>query len=165
MRYQPRMPGSVMTGVGQYARHSALPERRTDTRILGYFGRAISLEFSSAQEYLAQAALAQARQEIEPAKGFVTLANEEFNHVALLTERLVFLGALPSQSVLKATTPAGSLSEALALCEAREKELIALYAEAVAYCTNTGAGDDASLFAQLHEEELAQLQRLGQWRA
>jgi bacterioferritin len=159
------MPGSVMAGVGQYARHSALPESRTDVRILGYLGRAISLEFSSAQEYLAQAALAQSRQEIEPARGFVMLANEEFNHVALLTERLVLLGALPSQSVLKATTPSGQLSEALAVCEVRERELIALYAEAAAYCTNTGAGEDASLFTQLHEEELAQLQRLGQWRA
>jgi len=165
MRYQPRMPGSVMAGVGQYARHGALPEARTDARILGYLGRAISFEFGAAQEYLAQAALAQARGETEPARGFVALANEEFNHVGLLTERLVLLGALPAQSVLKATTPSGSLSEALALCEAREQELIALYGEAAAYCTNTGAEEDARLFTQLHQEELAQLQRLGQWRS
>jgi bacterioferritin len=151
------MPGSVMAGVGQYPRHSATPVAQTDSRILGYLGRAISLEFSAAQEYLAQAALAQTRQEIELAKRFVALANEEFHHAAILTERLAHLGALPAQSVLKATTPSNSSPEALAACEAREKETIALYAEATAYCTNIGAGDDARFFAQMHEEELAHL--------
>ncbi|HKJ82915.1 MAG TPA: hypothetical protein VJ961_02710 [Mariprofundaceae bacterium] len=165
MRYEPRMPGSVMAGVGQYSRHFVQPGLRTDARILGYLGRAISYEFSSAQEYLAQAALAQSRHETEFARGFVELANEEFSHVALLTERLVLQGALPAQSVLHSTTLSTGLGEALNICETQERELVELYTEAKIYCTNMGAEEDAALFAKLEEEEATQLQRIGQWRS
>lgn len=164
MRYQSKMPGSVMAGVGQYSRHFVKDGSRTDTRILGYLGKAISHEFTSAQEYLAQAALARNRQETQNAKSFVELANEEFSHIALLTGWLALRGALPAQSILHSTTLSTGIAEALEICEGWEQELIALYDEAVVYCTNIDATEDANFFARLHEEELAQLQRLKDWR-
>ncbi len=165
MRMRSPMRGSVMPGVGVYPRHGMETDARMNPRILGYLGRALSLEFSAGQHYLAQASLANARGEGEFAEGFVALANEEFTHASQITDRMVAHGALPSGSVLRPATPAGDILEALRSCEQREAELIAIYAEASQYCANIGAGEDHQLFARLHQEEQTQLERVGRWLA
>ncbi|MDX1352750.1 MAG: ferritin-like domain-containing protein [Thiomicrorhabdus sp.] len=165
MRYQPRMQGSVMPGLGSYPQFETPQNTGANSRILGYLGRALSLEFSAGQHYLAQASLAKFRNEMSYAQGFVTLANEEFQHANLLTDRMVAQGALPAGSVLSPATPAGSIAEALRSCEARELALIQLYGEASQYCANVGAREDHSLFNRLLEEEQAQLMRINGWLA
>lgn len=163
MRYSSRMPGSVMPGAGAFP---GMPQTQTavsNSQILGYLGRALSLEFSAGQHYLAQASLAKFRQELSYAEGFVTLANEEFQHANLITDRMVAQGALPAGSVLRPATPANNVVEALRSCEEREVALIQLYSEATQYCANYSAKEDHALFSRLLEEEQTQLMRVQSW--
>ena len=97
------------------------------------------------------------------AESFVTLANEEFQHANLITDRMVSQGALPAGSILSPATPANNVIEALRTCEARELALIQLYGEASNYSMNVGATDDHALFSRLLEEEQSQLVRVQGW--
>lgn len=163
MHYQPNMQGSVMPGAGSVPRFEMPQHTTVNTQILGYLGRALSLEFSAAQHYLAQASLAKFRNEINYAEGFVTLANEELQHANLITDRMVAQGAVPAGSVLKPASPASNVIEALKSCEEREVVLIQLYSEASQYCANVGANEDFALFTRLLEEEQGQLIRVQSW--
>lgn len=156
---------SVMAGVGQYRQRQLATHAGVNPSVLGFLGRAMSLEFSAAQQYIAQAALAQSRAELEFAQAFVDLANEEFRHASELTERMVDLGALPAGSILTAATPAMSVLEALSVCRVNEQQLIDLYQQAYQFSRNVGSADDAALFGRLFEEERAQLVRIQQWAA
>lgn len=163
MHYQYNIQGSVMPGAASGPRFDMPQHVTVNTQILGYLGRALSLEFSAGQHYLAQASLAKFRNEMNYAEGFVTLANEEFQHANLITDRMVAQGALPSGSVLKPASPANNVIEALKSCEEREVMLIQLYSEAAQYCANFGAGEDQALFSRLLEEEQSQLMRVQSW--
>lgn len=163
MRMRGHRPGSVMPGIGAYAPRYQEAGPQMNPRVLGFLGRALSLEYSAGQHYLAQAALAGQRGEPNYVDGFHQLANEEFTHAAQLTQRLVGLGALPSGSVLKPASPAMDIVEALETCQAREVELVNLYAQAAQYAANIGSGEDNELFARLYEEETQQLEQIGQW--
>lgn len=163
MNYRPFMQGNVMSGGGAFPRFDSTMQIESNSKILGYLGRSLSLEFTSGQHYLAQASLAKFRNETSYAQGFVVLANEEFQHANLITDRIISHGALPAGSVLSPSTHSNSIVEALKSCEAREIALIQLYGEAAQYCMNMGAVDDGSLFNQLFEEEQAQLSRVTHW--
>ena len=163
MHYQNNIHGNVFPGVASSPRFETPQHATVNTQILGYLGRALSLEFSAGQHYLAQASLAKFRNEMNYAEGFVTLANEEFQHANLITDRMVAQGALPSGSVLKPASVAGNIIEALKSCEEREIMLIQLYSEASQYCANFGATEDHSLFSRLLEEEHTQLVRVQGW--
>jgi bacterioferritin len=154
-----------MAGVGQYRQRQLATHAGVNPSVLGFLGRAMSLAFSAAQQYIAQAALAQSRAELEFAQAFVDLANEEFRHASELTERMVDLGALPAGSILTAATPAMSVLEALSVCRVNEQQLIDLYQQAYQFSRNVGSADDAALFGRLFEEERAQLVRIEQWAA
>jgi len=162
MRYQPNMQGNVMPGAAAYPQFEQ-PQTAPNTQILGYLGRALSLEFSAGQHYLAQASLSKFRNEMQFAESFVTLANEEFQHANLITDRMVSQGALPAGSILSPATPANNVIEALRTCEARELALIQLYGEASNYTMNVGATEDHALFSRLLEEEQSQLVRVQGW--
>ncbi|MGC9456115.1 MAG: ferritin-like domain-containing protein [Halothiobacillaceae bacterium] len=144
---------------------SPMAAQQMNPRVLGFLGRALSLEFSAGQYYLAQAALARSRNEEEYAEGFGRLAGEEFMHAERLIQRMVEHGALPSGSVLRPSEPAMDVVDALVGCQQRELELINLYSEALGYMARMGAGEDHALFRGLLEEEQDQLQRVEQWLA
>lgn len=163
MSYRPFMQGSAMSGAASFPRFDNSMLAESHSKILGYLGRSLSLEFTSGQHYLAQASLAKFRNEANYAQGFVALANEEFQHANLITDRIVAHGALPAGSVLSPSTYSGSIVEALKSCEAREIALIQLYGEAAQYCANMGATEDSSLFNRLFEEEQAQLIKITDW--
>lgn len=163
MRYQPNMQGNVQPGAAAYPRFESAQTQAPNTQILGYLGRALSLEFSAGQHYLAQASLSKFRNEMQFAEGFVTLANEEFQHANLITDRMVSQGALPAGSILSPATSANNIAEALRTCEARELALIQLYGEASQFSQNVGAADDFALFSRLLEEEQTQLVRVQGW--
>lgn len=165
MTYQNQARGSVMAGVGQYTRPELRSVGSMNPQVLGFLGRAMSLEFSAAQQYLAHAALCQKRSELDFAEQFVQLANEEFRHASELTERMVDHGALPSGSVLSPAKPSFNVLEALSVCELNELQLINLYEQAYGVSTNLGMVADAELFGRLYEEEVAQLNRIRQWSA
>lgn len=163
MGYQPFMPGNVMPGSGSIPRFEATQQATFDSRILGYLGRALSLELSSGQHYLAQASLAKFRNELNHAQGFVTLANEEFQHANLLTDSMASQGALPSGSVLSPATPTNNIVESLKSCQSIELALIQLYTDASQYCSNVGSHQSYDLFSRLLEEEQTQLARINNW--
>ncbi|BBP44121.1 ferritin-like domain-containing protein [Thiosulfativibrio zosterae] len=165
MRYQPRMQGSVMPGSAAYPSFAHTDVATTHSRILGFLGRALSLELSAGQHYLAQASLAKFRHEIPYAQAFITLANEEFQHANQITDRMVAQGALPAGSVLAPSEASHNIVEALNSCEVREIALIQLYDEAAQFCHNMGAMEDFGLFSQLLAEEQAQLNRVRGWLA
>lgn len=164
MHYQPQMQGNlIMPGTGSFPQIEAPMQMGGDSRIIGYLGRALSLEFSAGQHYLAQASLAKLRNEMNYAQGFVTLANEEFQHANLLTDHMVMKGVVPAGSVLSPATPTSSIAESLRSCEARELALIQLYGEATQYCANMGAVQDHALFSRLYAEEQEQLIKINGW--
>jgi len=163
MQYSSGIPGGVLPGAGAYPHMANVQSTVANSQILGYLGRALSLEFSAAQHYLAQASLAKTRNEINYAEGFVTLANEELQHANLLTDRMVSQGALPSGSVLRPASASTNIIDALRSCEEREIALIQLYTEANQLCANLGANEDHALFSKLLEEEQAQLMRVHAW--
>ncbi|QCU89369.1 ferritin-like domain-containing protein [Thiomicrorhabdus sediminis] len=163
MQYSSRMPGNVMPGAGAHPQVPQYQNVPANGQILGYLGRALSMEFSAGQHYLAQASLSKFRNEMSFAEGFVTLANEEFQHANLITDRMVAQGALPSGSILRPAGVSNNVIEALRTCEEREVALINLYAEATNYCANVGAQQDHALFSRLLEEEQAQLMRVNSW--
>ncbi len=163
MSYRPFMQGRAMSGAASFPRFDGSTQLESNSKILGYLGRSLSLEFTSGQHYLAQASLAKFRNEAHYAQGFVTLANEEFQHANLITDRIIAHGALPAGSVLSPSSYSGSIVDALKSCEAREIALIQLYGEAAQYCANMGAAEDSSLFNRLFEEEQAQLVRIRTW--
>ncbi len=154
---------TVIPGMGAYPQMASVQTANANSQILGYLGRALTLEFSAGQHYLAQASLSKFRNETNYAEGFITLANEEFQHANLLTDRMVAQGALPSGTVLRPATPTSNVIEALRSCEEREIALINLYAEANQYCANFGAKEDQALFSRLLEEEQSQLARVNTW--
>lgn len=158
-----RNSGPTIPGAGAFPRMPQVQTGVANSQILGYLGRALSLEFSAGQHYLAQASLAKFRNEINYAEAFITLANEEFQHANLITDRMVAQGALPSGSVLRPAGQASNIGEALKSCEEREVALIQLYSEAVQYCAHYGANDDLAVFNRLLEEEQAQLVRVRAW--
>ncbi len=163
MNYQNPMQTMVIPGMGSYPRIDNQPATIVNSKILGYLGRGLSLEFSAGQHYLTQASLAKLRNELNYAEGFVTMANEEFQHANLITDRLVALGAVPSGSVLSAATPSNSIIESLRSCEAKELVLIQLYNEASQLCANMGDTDNYALFSRLLVEEQNQLARVHAW--
>jgi len=157
------MQGSVMPGAAAYPRFEDPATTPPDSKVLGYLGRALSLAFSAGQHYLAQASLAKFRNEIAYAEGFVELANEEFQHANMLTDRMVALGAVPAGSILTPAVPTNNIAEALRACEAREIALVQLYGEAAQYSLTIGATDDHALFARLMNEEQTQLIKINEW--
>lgn len=164
MGYQPHMQGNrIMPGTGSFPQIETSQQMGGDSKVLGYLGRALSLEFSAGQHYLAQASLAKFRGELNYAQGFVTLANEELQHANLLTDHMVMKGVVPAGSVLNPATPTHSIVEALRSCEVRELALIQLYNEATQYCANIGAIADQALFNRLYVEEQEQLVKINGW--
>lgn len=163
MHYSSRMPGGVFPGAGAYPKSPETQTSMANGQILGYLGRALSLEFSASQHYLAQAAMAKFRNEINYAEAFITLSNEELQHANMITDRMVAQGALPSGSVLRPASPAANILEALRSCEEREIALIQLYSEAAQYCANFNAQEDHALFIKLLEEEQVQLSQVHAW--
>lgn len=162
MRFQQRQ-GSVMPGSAAYPRFEDPAIAHPDSRTLGFLGRALSLEFSSGQHYLAQASQAKFRNEIAFAEGFIELANEEFQHANMITDRMVALGAVPAGSVLSPAVPTNNVVEALRTCEVREIMLIQLYGEAAQHSLTIGASEDHAFFSGLMEQEQAQLIKISEW--
>ncbi len=158
-----RMPGSVMPGAGAYAQVPQVQVDAGNSKVLGYLGRALSLELSAGQHYLAQASLAKYRQESYYAENFINLANEEFQHANLIIDRIVAHGALPAGSVLSPAGPANNIVEAIRGCEERELILIQLYTEATQYCASFNAQQDLLLFEKLLDEERKQLLKVQRW--
>jgi bacterioferritin len=137
-------------------------------RVLGYLGRALSLELSAVQQYMTQASLVELWGDPEAAERFRHETVEEMQHAEKIVQRMLRLGVAPAASQLRPVTHAPDLPGLLRHNQLLETDLIQHYAEAVRFCVLIGDGDHEHFFRDLwndeqhHGEELAAwLRRLG----
>lgn len=136
---------------------------RTDNQVLGYLGRALSLELSAVQLYSTQARLADTWGLQEAAAALRNEAREEMGHVDRIIARMLALGVAPNASQLRPVRLGRDLHELLSIDQAFERELVGLYSAAVKHCQRVGAYDDRGFFQALMEEELAHDRALAAW--
>jgi bacterioferritin len=141
-------------------------------RVLGYLGRALSLELSAVQQYMTQASLVEGWGDADAAQRFRQETVEEMRHAETIVKRMLALGVAPGSSQLRPPGHGRDLEALLRQNMVLEEELVNLYAEAVRFCLLVGDRDSEAFFRQLwtdeqhHAEELAGwLQSLGGWRA
>lgn len=136
-----------------------------DQRVLGYLGRALSLELSAVQLYSTQARLVAAWGLVEPAERLRNESREEMEHADRIIARMLSLGAAPSASQLRPVRLGNSLLELLQHDLAFEHELIGLYSDATRHCARTGDHDGRLFFETLLEEERGHGRELTAWIA
>jgi bacterioferritin len=140
-----------------------MPQARTDQHILGYLGRALSLELSAVQMYSTQARLVATWGLDEPARRLRDEAHEEMQHVERIIARMLALGVAPNASQLRPVKLGGDLQSLLQTDYAFEQELVQLYTDAAMHGARTGSHDDRVFFQTLLEEERSHAQELVQW--
>ncbi len=136
---------------------------RADQKVLGYLGRALTLELSAVQQYSTQACLVAAWGLNEAAAGFRKEASEELGHADRIIERMLALGAVPAGSQLRPVRLAPDLSTLLQANRDFEAEVIRMYQAAARYCAGAGDHDGRVFFEELLGEEQAHYADLGAW--
>jgi bacterioferritin len=134
-----------------------------DQRVLGYLGRALSLEFSAVQLYSTQARLVDAWGLAEVAGELSAEASEEMTHADRIISRMLALGVAPNASQLRPVRLGQTLQELLAYDYEFEKELVALYDEATRHCERVGDHENRMFFESLLGEEKSHAQHLEEW--
>ena len=132
-------------------------------RVLGYLGRALSLEFSAVQQYMTQASLVEIWGDSDSAALFRRETVEEMQHAERLVQRMLALGMAPAASQLRPVSHAADLGGLLRLDIALKNDLIHHYAEAVRFCVLIGDGDNEALFKSLWNDEQHHGEDLGAW--
>jgi bacterioferritin len=132
-------------------------------RVLGYLGRALSLELTAVQQYMTQACLAELWGDPASAQRFRHETVEELRHAETLVQRMLSLGVAPAASQLRPAGHGRDLVELLRQDLALEADLVALYAEASRFCGLAADASNAALFQQLWGEEQQHAAQLEAW--
>ena len=136
---------------------------KADERVLGYLGRALSLELSAVQMYSTQARLVDAWGLAGVAGEFSAEAAEELGHAERIISRMLALGAVPNASQLRPVRLGQNLQELLQNNHAFEKELVRLYEDASRHCARIGDPDGRLFFEALHAEETQHAEHMLEW--
>jgi len=136
---------------------------RADQRVLGYLGRALSLEFSAVQLYSTQARLVAYWGLADAAERLRHEAAEELQHTDRIIERMLAVGVAPNASQLRPVKLGQNLVEMLRINQQFEQELIDLYHAAASYSARIGDHDSRLFFSALFEEEQAHHKELQEW--
>ena len=134
-----------------------------DPRVLGYLGRALSLELSAVQLYSTQARLVASWGLDEPARRLREESREEMEHVERVIARMLALGAAPNASQLRPVRLGGDLVALLQADYDFELELVQLYHDAATYCARSAHRDDRIFFETLFKQEQAHAMELTDW--
>jgi bacterioferritin len=134
-----------------------------DQYVLGYLGRALSMELSAVQLYTTQAKLTDAWGLKEVAEKFRAEAAEELEHAERLISRMLAVGVAPNASQLRPVKLGQNLQQLLEHDYAFEMELVSLYENAVQHCSRIGDQDNRLLFETLLEEEKEHGRSLVKW--
>lgn len=132
-------------------------------RVLGYLGRALSLELSAVQQYMTHASLVERWGDAEAALRFRQETVEEMRHAERLVQRMLDLGVAPAASQLRPVGHAPDLLGLLRLNGQLETQLIDLYSEAVRFCVQIGDQANEILFRELWSEEQHHSEELAHW--
>jgi bacterioferritin len=135
-----------------------------DAKVLGYLGRALSLELSAVQLYTTQARLTSRWGFDKAAEKLRHEALEEMQHVERIVARLLAKGAAPNASQLRPVRLGPDLPALLRINQDFEQELVGLYQQASEYCVRQGFADDAMFFRELLDEEQQHANDLADWR-
>lgn len=134
-----------------------------DERVLGYLGRALSLELSAVQLYSTQSMLVASWGLADFADKFRAESREEMGHAERIISRMLALGVAPNASQLRPVVLGRNLQELLQYDYAFENELISLYDDAARYCTSIADSDSRLFFEALLNEEKTHATGLMQW--
>jgi bacterioferritin len=132
-------------------------------RTLGYLGRALSLEYSAVQQYMTQAALADAWGLADAADRFRRETVEEMQHAERLIKRMLGLGVAPSASQLRPAGVARNLVDLLLQDAALEREIVGLYDEATSFCRRIADHENGDFFESLLQDEIHHAEEIDQW--
>jgi len=122
-------------------------------RVLGYLGRALSLEYSSVQQYMTHASLVELWGQTDAAERFRQETVEEIRHSERIVQQMLQLGVAPAASQLRPVRAASNLAQLLRLNMELEADLIQHYAEATRFCLMMRDEANGSFFRHLWEEE------------
>ncbi|MEB3159595.1 MAG: ferritin-like domain-containing protein [Synechococcus sp.] len=122
-------------------------------RVLGYLGRALSLELSAVQQYMTQGSLVELWGEADAAERFRHETVEELRHAERIIQRMLALGVVPAASQLSPVSHAPDLVGLLRLNLSLETTLINHYAEAMRFCLLVGDPDNQAFFTELWSDE------------
>lgn len=136
---------------------------KADQHVLGYLGRALSLELTAVQQYSTQARLVATWGLTEVADRLRGEATEEMGHVDRIIGRMLALGVAPNASQLRPAKLASSLYALLQHNQAFEWEIARLYEDATRYCARQGDHDNRLFFETLLAEERAHGQEMARW--
>ena len=134
-------------------------------KVLGYLGRALSLELSAVQLYSTQSRLVANWGLDKAAQRLRQEASEETEHAERIIARMIAHGAVPGASQLRPVALKPDLVSLLKFNRDFEMELVKLYQEAVNYCIGKGNNDDRVFFQGLLEEEQQHAADLSRWIA
>jgi len=124
-----------------------------DQSVLGYLGRALSLEMTAVQQYATHAKLVSAWGLAEDARILHEESLEEMGHVERVISRMLALGAAPNASMLRPVKLGTCLSELLYAGAELEKDLVELYSQAVHHCAKNADHDNRKFFEGILKEE------------
>ncbi len=136
---------------------------RPDQKVLGFLGRALSLELSAVQQFSTQARLVATWGLGEAAESFRKEAGEELQHADRIIERMLAVGVVPNASQLRPVQIATELSALLEINRQFEAEAVKLYQSAANHCVAAGDHDSRIFFEGLLEEEQQHLDELTDW--
>lgn len=136
---------------------------KSDHHILGYLGRALSLEMTAVQQYATQAALVSAWGLADDASKLQQESLEEMGHVNRIIGRMLALGVAPNASMLRPVKLGRDLRELLLADAELEKDLVNLYMQAANHCARNGDLDGRKFFEGLLHEEQAHDVALAEW--
>lgn len=134
-----------------------------DQRVLGYLGRALSLELSAVQLYSTQARLLLVWGLAEASARMSEESREELDHAERIISRMLALSVAPNASQLRPVRIGRSLHELLTYNLSFENELVQLYTQAASHCARTGDQDNRMFFETLLNEEKSHAHELSQW--
>jgi bacterioferritin len=132
-------------------------------RVLGYLGRALSLEFTAVQQYMTHGSLLELWGERESADRFRQDTVEEMRHADSIVQRMLELGVAPAASQLQPVSHARDLAGLLRLNQKLEAVLIQHYAEAVRFCVLIGDTENEGFFQSLWSDEQLHGETLATW--
>jgi len=138
--------------------------KNVDAEVLGYLGRALSMEMSAVQQYLTMSRLLRLRGFDDIATHFHQEANEEMGHADRIIGRMLVLGVAPNMTHLRPAQLGESLPELLANAEALEKDIVSLYQKAVAHCHSISDFDNHLFFDALLKEEQQHASSIADWQ-
>jgi bacterioferritin len=134
-----------------------------DQLVLGYLGRALSLEMTAVQQYATQAKLVAAWGLTEDASKLQEESLEEMGHVERVISRMLALGAAPNASMLRPVKLGANLRDLLIADAELERDLVELYSQAAGHCARNSDHDNRKFFEGLLQEEQAHDVALAAW--